>query len=67
MLVLTRMKREGIVITEGPVTGDPNQDRIVIRIIEFRGNKLKLGIEASDKYVIVREELLLQNDEEQNE
>lgn len=64
MLVLTRKLREGIVVSEGPVN-DPNDERIVLRfrIIEVRGDRVKIGIEAPEKYAIVREELLFKSDE----
>lgn len=56
MLVLTRKKREAILISLGKVTAD--SEKITIRIIEVQGDRVRIGIEASDKYQIAREELL---------
>jgi carbon storage regulator len=48
MLVLSRKADESIVIDE----------RITITILEIRGNKIRLGIEAPKEISIVREELI---------
>jgi carbon storage regulator len=47
MLVLSRKKNESIVI----------DDNIVITIIEIRGNKVRLGIEAPREMSVHREEV----------
>jgi carbon storage regulator len=48
MLVLSRKTDESIVIDE----------RITITVLEVRGNKIRLGIEAPKEIPIVREELI---------
>lgn len=48
MLVLTRKKRESILIS-GPA-------RLVV--VEIRGDKVRLGFEAEQRVTIVREELV---------
>jgi carbon storage regulator len=48
MLVLSRKVDERIVIG----------DRITVMIVEIRGNKIRLGIEAPKEVPAVREELL---------
>ncbi|MGD0517337.1 MAG: carbon storage regulator [Thermoguttaceae bacterium] len=48
MLVLSRKPDESIVI----------DGRITITILEVRGNKIRLGIEAPKEIPIVREELI---------
>lgn len=60
MLVLTRKRREGILIAEEVVT--INGQKIVIRIIDIQGDRVKIGIEAPEKYEILREELMDSND-----
>lgn len=49
MLVLTRKPKESIFIG----------DQITVTVIEIKGNAVKLGIEAPKDIKIVREELLL--------
>jgi carbon storage regulator len=56
MLVLTRKKREGVLIAEGDLV--LNGENIVIRIIEIQGDRVRIGIEAPQKYQIAREELI---------
>ncbi len=48
MLVLSRKREESIVINEN----------IVIKIIEVKGNKVRLGIEAPQDVKIMRSELI---------
>jgi carbon storage regulator len=48
MLILSRKPDESIVI----------DDRITIKILEVRGNQIRLGIEAPKEISIMREELL---------
>ena len=62
MLVLTRKKREGILIAEGAVL--LNGENIIIRIIDIQGDRVRVGIEAPNKYQIVREELITREMEE---
>lgn len=47
MLVLTRKKNESIVI----------DDRIVITVVEIRGDKIRLGIEAPRDVAVHRSEV----------
>jgi carbon storage regulator len=48
MLILTRRIDESIII----------DDDIKIKVLGIRGNQIRIGIEAHDDVVIVREELL---------
>jgi carbon storage regulator len=48
MLILTRRLDESIMI----------DDDIKIKVLGIRGNQIRIGIEAPDDVVIVREELL---------
>jgi carbon storage regulator len=48
MLVLSRQKQESIRIS----------DNITITVLEIRGNRVAIGIDAPDDYRIVRTELL---------
>lgn len=52
MLVLTRKIGERIVI----------DNRIVIEVLQVKGNRVRLGIEAPAGAVILRQELLLRTD-----
>lgn len=56
MLVLTRKSEEDIVITVG-------SHKIVIKILEVRGGKVSIGIEAPKVCSIVRAELLNNNND----
>lgn len=47
MLVLSRKKDEGIVIG----------DQIVVRVVEIRGDKVRLGFDAPDEVSIHRDEV----------
>ena len=49
MLVLSRKRREGIII---------GQD-ITLTVLEIRGNQIKLGVEAPKKVAVLRAELVL--------
>lgn len=49
MLVLSRRRDEAIVLPECAVT---------VRVLEIRGNAVRLGIQAPDGVTIIREELL---------
>ena len=51
MLVLARKERESVIITA------PNGDRIKIFVDYIRGDKVRIGFEASDDYTIHREEV----------
>jgi carbon storage regulator len=52
MLVLTRLMEESIIIV------CPNEDRILIKNVEIRGDKVRLGFEAPKDYKIYREEII---------
>lgn len=54
MLILSRQVGEAIVIGAGP-------DQITVKILDVRGRKVRLGIEAPDNVPIHRTELLDQN------
>lgn len=56
MLVLTRKRREGILISQGTIV--ISGENIIIRILDIVGDRVKIGIEAPSKYHIVREELI---------
>ena len=47
MLVLSRKKNEGIEIGDG----------IIIRVVQIRGDKVRLGIEAPNEVPVHREEV----------
>ena len=47
MLILTRKANEKLVIN----------DNIVITILEFKGNQVRVGIDAPDEVSILREEV----------
>lgn len=51
MLILTRRVGEAIQIREG-------DDRIYVTVVEIKGAKVRLGIEAPDDVRIVRTELI---------
>jgi len=48
MLVLSRKKNEAIRIG----------DQVILKVIEIRGNTVRLGIEAPDDVAIIRSELI---------
>lgn len=50
MLVLSRKKNESIVIGEG-------EDRVEVFIVDIRGEKVRLGIEAPKKIPVHRKEV----------
>ena len=52
MLILTRKKKESVVISGG----------IKVTVVEIRGEKVRLGIEAPDEVEIQREEVQRQID-----
>ena len=52
MLVLARKAKDKIVVTD-----KTTNEEIIISIISVKGKVSRLGIEASKKYHIVREEL----------
>ena len=52
MLILTRKSNEAIKIGED----------IQVTVLEVRGNQVRLGIEAPDDVLILREELLAQEE-----
>lgn len=52
MLVLNRRLDESLVI----------RDDIVVTVVEIRGDKVRLGIDAPKDVTIVREELLLRDE-----
>lgn len=56
MLVLSRRSGERIVI----------DDQIVVEVLEIRGNRIRLGIQAPPGSSILREELLLCTTEGEN-
>jgi carbon storage regulator len=57
MLVLTRKSNENIVIN----------DEIIIKVVEIKGNRVLLGIEAPEHVEIIREELLLARQDNRRE
>jgi carbon storage regulator CsrA len=52
MLVLSRRNNEQITIES------PNGEKIVIHIIELRNTRMKIGIDAPQDYLILRDELI---------
>lgn len=56
MLVLTRRKEQCVTLGEGG-------DTIQIKVLEIRGNSVRLGIEAPEHVTIVRTEKLQSNQE----
>jgi carbon storage regulator len=50
MLVLSRKKNESIVLGEG-------ENQIVLSVIEIRGDKVRLGIQANPKIPVHRKEI----------
>jgi carbon storage regulator len=50
MLVLSRKKNESIVLGEG-------EDQIVLSVIEIRGDRVRLGIQANQKVPVHRKEI----------
>lgn len=62
MLVLSRKKNESIVIGEG-------EDAITIVIVEIRGDKVRLGVEAPKEVPVHRREVyeaIRRNEEQRN-
>lgn len=51
MLVLSRKKNESIIITT------PDGEEITIVVVELRGDKVRLGIEAADNIAVHRREV----------
>ena len=60
MLVLSRKKKEQIIITGGG-------ERIVITVTEMRGDKVKIGIEAPTTWSVHRSEVQDKLDEEMSD
>jgi carbon storage regulator len=56
MLVLTRRIGERVVI----------DDQIVIEVLQVKGNRIRLGIQAPSGYSILREELVSQPNKEES-
>lgn len=56
MLVLGRTKGQRIL-----VNGGADQGGITICLVEIRGSTIKIGIEASQDYAILREEFLIES------
>ena len=54
MLVLSRKKDEAIIIN----------GNITVRIVEIRGDKIRIGIDAPPEVIILREELIKEEKEE---
>lgn len=50
MLVLSRKKNEAIVIGEG-------EDKVLIVVVEIRGDKVRIGIEAPKEMPVHRKEI----------
>lgn len=50
MLVLSRKKNESIVISEGPA-------QVTVVVVEIRGDKVRLGIEADKSIPVHRHEV----------
>ena len=60
MLVLSRKKKEQIIITGGG-------ERIVITVTEMRGDKVKIGIEAPRTWSVNRAEIQAKIDEKMSD
>ena len=56
MLVLSRKRQESIVVGRGP-------GRIKLTIVDIRGDKVRIGIDAPREMEIDREEVRKQKDE----
>lgn len=52
MLVLSRKKNESIIIGEGP-------SKVTITVVEVRGDKVRVGIDAPTEIAVNREEVFL--------
>lgn len=59
MLVLSRKKNEDIVIGKG-------DNKVVIRVVEIRGDKVRLGFIAPDGVTIMRTEIINTTKEKAN-
>jgi carbon storage regulator len=59
MLVLSRKRDEDIVIGEGAT-------KVVIRVVEIRGDKVRLGFIAEDGVTIMRAEIIPPQQEKTN-
>jgi carbon storage regulator len=59
MLVLSRKRDEDIVIGEG-------DKKVVIRVVEIRGDKVRLGFIADDGVTIMRAEIIPPQQEKTN-
>lgn len=62
MLILTRRAGESLFIAkpgESPKEGD-----VKISVLGFRGNQVRIGIEAPDDVKVLREELMERNQDE---
>lgn len=51
MLVLSRHRDESIII------GEPGPNQVIITIVDIRGDKVRLGIEANKNIPVHREEV----------
>jgi carbon storage regulator len=51
MLVLSRKAGESLVLENG-------KDTITVAVVEVRGNKVRIGIDAPASTIVIREELL---------
>jgi len=54
MLILTRRNHQSLVI----------DDRITVKVMEIRGNRIRLGIEAPEEVSVYRGELTVRNKQE---
>jgi carbon storage regulator len=59
MLILSRKRNEDIVIGEG-------DKKVVVRVVEIRGDKVRLGFIAEDGVTIMRAEIIPPQQEKTN-
>ena len=52
MLILTRRPGESLIIET------PTGEKIIVTVLEVKGNQIRIGTDAPDDIAIVREELL---------
>lgn len=52
MLILSRRRNEDVIITT------PSGEKVLVRIIDIRGDKVRIGFHADERIEIMRRELL---------